>query len=175
MNNRELAFKKFKAFSAPCGEYGLLLPRRNYKPNEEIHKLCVDTKSKVDDSYVKKLEQRYPLLTAKYLIESGTAFKLYKWMIDGRETPSEKYANKEYIDYRTVHQGCLIGAYIPWVHYTAKRRFELVKDFSIKESQAMQPMHMWFKDREELEDWFGSYYSRLVVDALTENKKLKKR
>lgn len=173
MNNRELAFKKFKTFPPPCGEYGLLFPRKNYKPNEEIHKLCVD-KSKIDESYIKKLEQRYPLLTAEYLIKSGTAFKLYKWMIDGRETPINKYANQVYIDYRTAHEGCLIGAYIPWIHYTAKRRFELIKDFSIKESQAMPAMHMWFKNTEDLENWFGSYYNKLVVDAIVGDKKTKK-
>ena len=172
MNNRELAIDTFKNFPPPCGEYGLLFARKNYKPNEEMHKICVE-KDEINEDHIKKLKQHFPVLTADHLINRGYPFKIYKWTIVGRETPAEASNKKSNITIKgnDLYRGCLMGAYIPWIHYTAKRRFEKITQFEIKESQVMPPMHMWFKDIEKLEKWFGKYYNRLVVDIMRSEKK----
>lgn len=95
------------------------------------------------------------------LQKNRKTFIIYKWSTDCR---SRTYNRSD------VPQ----AAYIPWLHFKKGRfnkvelnQFNKVQYLYGPMSRALPPMHVWFKDEQALENWFGQeLYQQLVVDMI---------
>lgn len=90
--------KRFKELPGPCGQYGLLITRKSYKPNLDMDKyIQYSGNIKNKSTFLSNALQ----MTADYLIEKRVPFDLYEWKM----VPCGDYVNMKYIPWIKFRRG----------------------------------------------------------------------